>query len=88
MKTRRVIYIIFGSVLITLNLLVDLVYFSEYEPEDKSIAYKIGSIIGGHIFLIAGLIFLRLAYSVHKKIKRKEEDSLEEAVNSIGENHE
>jgi uncharacterized membrane protein len=87
MKTRRAVYSIIGIVLIVLNLLVDLAQVNEYKWNDNDTAYNIGSVIGGHILLIIGLVLLRLAYKLHKKIKSKEGNQLEESINSIGEDN-
>jgi hypothetical protein len=68
-----------------LNLLFDLSEFTEKKQLTDDTAYNIGYIIGSHIFAIGGLIFLRLAYKLHKKIKAKEEDQAEE-IENIGKN--
>ncbi|MEO6252846.1 MAG: hypothetical protein ABIO79_06055 [Ferruginibacter sp.] len=81
MKTRRTVYIIIGSLLLVLNLLVDLVELSENKWDPGDGAAGIGYIIGSHIFVITGLIFLRLAYTLHKKIRAKDEDHSEEIEN-------
>ena len=86
MKTRRGVYIFVGSLLIIINLLVDLVSFGDYQTENDSSAYNFGYLLGAHIFLIVGLVFLRSAYKVHKKIKNKDGNHLEDAINSIGDN--
>jgi hypothetical protein len=86
MKTRRTVYLIIGSLLLVLNLLVDLVELSQNKMLPGDTAYNIGYIIGSHIFAITGLIFLRLAYKAHKKIRAQEEDHLED-IDNIGKNN-
>jgi hypothetical protein len=85
LRTRKNIYIIIGSILIVINLLVDLLEIIEHNPVSADQAYSIGYFIGSNILVIFGLIFLRLAYRLHKKIKKIERNELEKSINSIGE---
>ena len=85
MKTRRTVYLVIGVLLILLNLVVDLTEYASFNSNYISPAYNIGYFIGSHILLIIGLILLRLAYRLHKKMKSKEDDPLEESINCIGE---
>lgn len=86
MKTRKVIYISIGVLLIVLNLLVDLVSLSENDFSTKGSGniYNAVYFIGAHFFLIIGIIFLRMAYKLHRKIKSAVDNNLEDSINSIG----
>lgn len=87
MKTRRIIYVTIGSILVLINLLFDLMTWSEYNAAASTTqAYDIGYFLGSHILLIFGLVFLRLAYKLNKRIKKAPGDELEESINSIGKN--
>ena len=81
MKTRRNIYLIIGGVLIVLNLLVDIVNFNE--DKSKDISYSIGYFIGSHILLLTGIILLRMAYTIHKKIINRH-NKLDNEIENIG----
>jgi EamA domain-containing membrane protein RarD len=81
MKTRRNIYLIIGVVLILLNLLVDIVNFNE--DKSKDIPYSIGYFIGAHIFLLIGIILVRMAYKLHKKIINRYNE-LDNEIENIG----
>ena len=86
MKTRRNVYIILGCILLILNLWLDLVELSEHTPASPYQGFTIGGFIGSHIFIIFGLIFLRLAYKLHKRIRAKEESELDD-IENIGKNN-
>ena len=80
MKKRKIIYTIVGSILILLNLLVDITEPGAFRAsEDKG--YSIGYFIGSHLLLIIGLILLRLAYKLNKRLKKME---IQEMINNIG----
>jgi hypothetical protein len=84
MKSRKNIYIIIGTVLILLNLLVHIISVREVE-EDKSFSYHVGAFIGSNLFIIIGSILLRQAYILHKKIIRISANSiLQTDINNIG----
>ena len=82
MKGRRNVYLIIGSVLIILNLLLDIASLSEYKPQDSS--YSIGYFIGSHFLMIIGLVLYRLAYKINRRLKSDNPDSLEEDIKKIG----
>ncbi len=84
MKTRRNIYIGIGSILILLNVLVDIISFTEYTPESTGVGFSIGYFIGSHFLLIFGVILLRLAYRLNKRIKSREELTLDKSIDEIG----
>ncbi|HEX2683962.1 MAG TPA: hypothetical protein VHL77_08510 [Ferruginibacter sp.] len=86
MKTRRTLYVIIGSLLLVLNLILDLLDLSEHKQRGTDTAYNVGYILGSHIFAIVGLIFLRLAYKLHKRINAVEDEQLDD-INNIGLNN-
>lgn len=81
MKARKVIYTIVGSIFILLNLIVDIAEFGTIRSPKEDGSYNFGYFIGSHILLIFGLILLRMAYKLHKKLKKKE---MQEMIDSIG----
>lgn len=85
MKIRRNIYLILGAILILMNCITTLGRLGEIRSQLTDVARGIGYLIGTHIFLIIGLFFLFGAYRVQKKIKRKEQLSLENAF--LAEDH-
>ena len=82
MKIRKNVYLIIGIVLIILNLLVDIIQLSENSSRDTS--YNIGYFIGSNSLLIIGMVLIRISYKLNKKLKRKEKNGLEEAIEEIG----
>ncbi len=72
MKTRRKIYLYLGIAFVLINLLVDIVELSDGREFNQGIAFSIGYFIGSHILLIFGLVFLRLAARLQKKIRAQE----------------
>lgn len=86
MKIRRVVYIILGSILILLNILIDIVNPDESPFTEGDGAYNIGYFIGSHILIVVGVLFLFLAFRVHKRIKSRPDTELEKNINEIGKN--
>ena len=84
MKTRRNLYIIIGSFLVLVNLLSDLAALGQGDNLSNEMSFNIGYVIGAHFMLIFGILFLWLAYRLHKKIKAKNLASLETTIESIG----
>ena len=84
MKTRRNIYFIIGSILILLNLLVDITDLQDLKSHLDGSAENIGYLIGSHFILIIGLLLLRLGFKAHKRIKSLKDRELEESINEIG----
>ena len=85
MKTRRFFYILIGSLLILINLLVDLVNPDKPDIDGNNNSYSIGYFIGAHIFIIIGLILLISAFQLNKKIKLlKENKEIKKAVDELG----
>ena len=80
MKTRRKIYLYLGIALVVLNVLVDIVEISDGREFNQGTAFSIGYFIGSHILLIFGLVFLRLAARLQKKIKAKEMHNMIEDI--------
>jgi Na+/melibiose symporter-like transporter len=85
MKQRKTIYTVIAVVLIVINLLVDLQNLSKNKFETRNISYSVGYFIGGHFFLIIGIVLLVLAYKLKQRIKAKENQELEETIKNIGE---
>ncbi|MFT3703416.1 MAG: hypothetical protein QM802_13655 [Agriterribacter sp.] len=83
MKTRRNIYIIVGTILIVLNLFINIVR-PDSSLHESGEAFNVGYFIGSYLFVIVGLILLRLAYNVQLKIKLQERKKLEDALEEIG----
>ena len=81
MKTRRNIYIIIGSILILLNLLMDIAEYKEYTRE---IFFNIGYLLGSHFLLIIGVVLLILANRVQKKINTIKQYEWDESIKNIG----
>ncbi len=81
MKTRKALYLFIGIILITLNLIVDVIGWSENSYIFNS--YTIGYFIGSHILLIFGLVLLRMAYRLHKRLMEKN-NVLEKSIDNIG----
>ncbi|WP_127126532.1 hypothetical protein [Pseudoflavitalea rhizosphaerae] len=79
MKICRNIYLILGILLITLNCITTLSRLNEIKSQLTDIARGTGYLIGSHFLLIIGLFLLFGAYRVQKKIKRKEQQALENA---------
>ncbi len=69
MKTRKALYLFIGIILIALNLIVDVIEWFENSYILNS--YTIGYFIGPPILLIFGLVLLRMAYRLHKKLMEK-----------------
>jgi uncharacterized membrane protein len=86
MKIRRTIYIILGSLLILLNILVDIVNPDKSPMAEDAGAYDIGYFVGSHILIVFGLLFLFWAYKLHKKIRTRPDDELEKNIDDIGKN--
>lgn len=85
MKARKVAYIILGCLLILLNIFVDIVNADKFPAGDDG-AYNTGYLIGSHIFIIFGVIFLFSAFRLHKKIKARPDNELEKNIGDIGKN--
>ena len=78
-------YFLIGIILVVMNLLVDIVQFVEDKELPENASYSIGYFIGPHIFLIFGLILLRMGYKHHRKILRQQENlETKEQIDSIG----
>lgn len=81
MKTRKNIYLTIGILLIILNLLLDIAEFKRFKSLSENSAYTIGYFIGSHLFLFMGVLLLRWAYKLQKKIEKKQ---AREMIDSIG----
>lgn len=87
MKQRRNVYFIVGTLLVLLNLLVDVVN-PNVLPEGEDPAYSAGYLVGGHFMLIIGVILLISGYRLHRKIKKAEDNNdLDADVRNIGNNN-
>jgi hypothetical protein len=81
MKTRKIFYTIIGNILVVLNLLFDIAEFRTRRSPKEDCTYSIGYFVGSHILLIVGLILLRIAHNLQKKLKKKQ---VQEIIDSIG----
>ena len=81
MKSRRIMYLAIGCILIILNLIIDILSLDEYRSNDT--LYGIGYFIGSHILMIIGIVFIRFAYKINRKIKAKDE-GMDEEIERIG----
>ena len=83
MKTRRIIYLVLGCILVVFNLVAYINYFSNPSSElvtppalKGDIPYMIGTFLGLSLFLIIGVIFLYASYRVGRKIAKKKKQEL------------
>ena len=83
MKARRTIYLIIGTILIVVNLFTDLIAVLDGEYS-RDISYSIGYFIGSHILMIFGLILIRMAFKIDRKIKNRKAIELEKDIDTIG----
>ncbi|RYY46296.1 MAG: hypothetical protein EOO06_14785 [Chitinophagaceae bacterium] len=82
MKTRRIIYLIIGITLVVLNLLVDIVDYSNITAEIlKGDSFSIGYLIGSQFLMITGIAFLGLAARSRRKLNNS---ALEKSIAEIG----
>ncbi|QEC40365.1 hypothetical protein [Pseudobacter ginsenosidimutans] len=79
MKIRKYVYLVMGILLVLVNLMITIPRVSEIKSQLTDPARGIGYLIGTHFLLIIGVFLLYGAYRVQKKIKRKEQQSLENA---------
>ncbi len=84
MKIRRAVYVVLGCIFILLNILIDIVNPDRSPISENENGYAIGYFIGSHFLIIFGLIFLGLAFKVHKKIKAMRFNELEKNIDEIG----
>jgi hypothetical protein len=83
MKTRRIIYLVLGCILVLFNLVACVNYFFNpaaeitVPPEHKGdIPYVIGHFIGLNLFLIIGVILLYASYRIGRKLARKKKQEI------------
>ncbi|MEJ7626857.1 MAG: hypothetical protein WKF35_08340 [Ferruginibacter sp.] len=84
MKLRRNIYLIIGSLLVLINVLSDIAAISQNDTLTGDASFNIGYLIGSHLFLFVGLVFLWFAHKENKKIKTKNESVIKESIDTIG----
>lgn len=86
MKARRNVYIIIGAILIIANLYLDIEQTTEiYRIQHSFNMYdSIGGLLGSNLLLIFGIILLRWAYKIQKKIRGLVNEELENAIENIG----
>jgi hypothetical protein len=80
MKILRAVLYILGILLILLNI-VSLIT-SEKTHMPKETAERVGYYLGFCLFFLPGIVFILIARSISKKIRRKKEQQL---VNSLPE---
>lgn len=83
-KARKNIYYTIGTILIVLNLLVDLVNLPEFLADFESSSFGFGYLLGYHILMVFGFVLLRMGYKLSKKIKHTESFDIEKSIESIG----
>ena len=85
MKTRRKLYFLVGVLLIIANLLLDIIQFFDDKEFAERMFSNIGYFIGSNIFLIFGLILIRMGYKHQKKIRQHMENlETKRKIDSIG----
>jgi hypothetical protein len=84
MKARRNIYYIIGAILILFNLLADLIAHREFFANIEANGFSFGYLIGAHILMIFGFVFLRLGFKLNKKIKLNNSFDIDKSIESIG----
>ncbi len=86
LKRRRVVYIIIAAILIALNLFTDLVNYAEGKllKQSESASYNFGYIIGGHFFLLFGLLLFYRVLKIGKRINELKSHQLNEEIDAIG----
>lgn len=84
MKARRNIYLVIGGLLVIINLLVDVVALQEQDPAVNDGMFNAGYFLGSHFLLIIGLVFLRWAYKINRRLAKRSEIELEDSINIIG----
>lgn len=82
MKTRKNIYLWLGIILIVLNLLVDITAPGTMLKADGDGSFNVGYLIGYNFLIIIGLVFLRLAFKLQRKIKMQEQRKM---IDTLGE---
>lgn len=83
MKTRRTVYLIVGIILVVLNVLTDIIAIADGEYE-RDFAFSVGYFLGSHILMLFGLILLRMAYMLNRKIRNMENKHLDKDIDTIG----
>jgi hypothetical protein len=78
MKTRRTVYYILAAVFMLFNIIAWINFDKSKMPQDP--AERAGYYFGSCIFFIIGLIFVLLAVSVNRKIKRKQQQQLVDSL--------
>lgn len=79
MKTRKIIYLILGVILIVLNCIVTLITAKELKSHFTSDEYDIGYLLGSQLFLYIGIWLIYRAYKVQKKNNQKNQQDLIDA---------
>lgn len=79
MKTRKVIYLILGVLLLIINCIVTLISVKELKKHFTSDESDIGYLLGSQVFLYVGVWLIYRAYKVQQKINKKNRQALIEA---------
>lgn len=83
-KARRNIYYTIGTIMVVLNLLVDLIELPQLLADMEESGFSFGYLLGYHILMIFGFVLLRMGYKLNKKIKLTESFDVEKSIESIG----
>lgn len=75
-KTRKIIYLILGVVLIVLDCIVTFLTAKDLKRHLTNDEYDIGYLLGSQLFLYIGAWLVYRAYKVQQKIKQKNKQDL------------
>jgi len=81
-KKRRNIYLIFGILLVVLNLSTTLVQILAGDSRRNDISFN--NLFGNNLFFVVGLVLLRAAFKLHIRIKKAEKLAFERSIDAIG----
>ena len=81
MKTKSIIFLAIGIVLVLLNVLTDIIVVQKRTEE---LAYNIGTFIGSHLFGIVGIVFIVIAINQVKKENKRKQLISDSEIENIG----
>ena len=79
MKTRKIIYLILGVILIVIDCFTTLISAKELNNHFTSDEFDLGYLLGSQLFLYIGVWLIYRAYKVQQKINQKSRQGLIEA---------